>query len=213
MPHRIVNGLKAVEIDKQQGNGLIFPTTFFQHDIQPFMQLAAVGQAGERIVIGQPVNALFNDFAFGNIRHNDDQTLNFMVGIADGADSRPAGTGFAIGFLIRNFTLPVTFNHQRFADGTEKVIIMTFRGDQYIRRAAQYIGGGVAGNSGEGLVEFNDAQILIGNENGFVTIGEYFGGQLQFALQHAGFANITANTDNTLQLAIIIPERAGLQFQ
>ena len=84
------------------------------------MHLAAVGQAGERIKIRQFMNTLFNHLTFGDVGHNNNQTLNFVILIADSTDTRPAGADFATGPLVENFTLPVAGRHQSFADFFKK---------------------------------------------------------------------------------------------
>ena len=151
------------------------------------------------------MNALFDHFAFGNVGHNDDQALHIMVLIAYRTDTGPAGAGFAIGFAVRNLALPVAIHHQCLADHGEKVRLMLFCGNQEVGGFAQYVFVAVTTDAGKGLVGFHYAQLRVGNQNGFVTVVEYFGGQLQLAFQLPRFADIAADADNALQFTVIVP--------
>ena len=73
VPERIVHALEGVEIEQQQRHQLAIATATADGLTQPLLEHAAVGQAGERVVIGQMSDAGVGALALGDVDVDADQ--------------------------------------------------------------------------------------------------------------------------------------------
>ena len=62
----------------------------------------------------------------------------------------------------------------------------------------------------EGAVGISDFKLLICDQNGLVTVLEYFGCELQLLLNAAGLGDIPADTQKPLKFVFVVPQPAGL---
>ena len=65
MAEGVIDGLEVVEIDEDQGQGLL--GSLLQGLLEPLLQQAAVGQAGEGVIEGEAAHHLLPGRTFGDI--------------------------------------------------------------------------------------------------------------------------------------------------
>ena len=70
MAQRVVDDLEAVEVDQQQGGQVAQPAGVVERAFGAPDQLAAVGQAGQRVEVGQVTDAVLSDPAVGHVLHD-----------------------------------------------------------------------------------------------------------------------------------------------
>ncbi len=76
MAEGVVDGLEVIQIDEQQGADQIVATRLAKGVGQGFVQLAAVGQAGQLVVIGEILDASLGLLALGDILEADDEVAD-----------------------------------------------------------------------------------------------------------------------------------------
>ncbi len=64
MPERVVDLLEAIEIEQQHGEALVIAMRAQDRLLQPIEEQRAVGQVGERVVVGEIGDALAGQVAF-----------------------------------------------------------------------------------------------------------------------------------------------------
>lgn len=68
----IIDGLEVVEIDEQQGPDKVTAICIGERLGQGFVQLTAIGQAGQLVIEGEILDAALRRLALGNILEEDD---------------------------------------------------------------------------------------------------------------------------------------------
>jgi hypothetical protein len=102
----IVEGFEVVQVDKQQGTGFLVVMAVFQRHLQPVLQQAAVGQLGERVVEGQPLDLVFSRLALGDVAHGGYIVADAAVVTQYGADAEPFRVDFPVFTPVPDFALP-----------------------------------------------------------------------------------------------------------
>lgn len=72
MTARIVEGFEVIQVDKQNRPALLGLLTGKQGMLQPLALQTAVGQLGQRVVVGQLLNALLGRFALRGVVEGND---------------------------------------------------------------------------------------------------------------------------------------------
>ena len=184
----VVEGLEVVQIDKQQGAGLLVARAIVQRHLQPVQQQAAVGQLGERVVKGQPLDLVFRCLALGDVAHGADVMTDLAIVAQHRADAQPFRVDFAVLAAIPDFPLPGT----QFAQAVPQAAVegrVVPPGLQDADLASHHIFGLVAGDFAEGAVHPQDDSMAVGDHHAFLGF-EGRGGNPQQLFGMLAFGNI-----------------------
>ena len=105
MPEGVVDELEAVQVDEQQRDLLPLAPGALQRPRQVVLELQAVGQPGQRVVMGQVQQPLF-----GLLERADIGEQRHVVqgpAVANAADRLPGRKALAVAAPQPDFTLPV----------------------------------------------------------------------------------------------------------
>ena len=178
---RVVHMLEMVQIDEQQAQRNLSAFGHAQIVLNPVLQQGAIGQAGERVVVGQGADAGFLLQAPADVAE-DSHVVRHLAGfVEDAADGQPFRVFLAVAPNVPDFPFPVALFAQVGPHPGVKVGVMPPRG-QHLWGVAQHFGGAVSGDGGEGRVDLDDALFSIGDQHAFAAAIEKFRRQpvLQF---------------------------------
>ncbi len=106
MAEGVVDGLEVVEIDEQQGADQIVAARLAKGVGQGLVQLAAIGQAGQLVVVGEILDAALRLLALGNILEADDEVADRPPVILHRGDDFPLWIGIAVRVQALGLPLP-----------------------------------------------------------------------------------------------------------
>ena len=190
----VVDQLEVVQVNEHQRPVQPRASATLQRVFQPVEQQAAVGQARERVVVGQVANFLFSGFALGDVGEGADVVRHFACLGFDGCDGEPFGEHCAAFASVPDFSRPGPRGGQRGLHGSIELAVVA-PGLEQRGGAANGFGGAVAGDLGEGAVHAQDDAARVGDENAFLRF-KGNGGNAQVFLCF-------------LQLAVVAGEQAA----
>ncbi|MCY1425710.1 hypothetical protein D9M71_415050 [compost metagenome] len=195
----VVDVLEAVEVDEKNGAVEVVVGGFDQRQLQAALEQQAVGQAGERVVVGLVVEPRLGVLERRDVGEHTDVVGDLLLAIAHGADGEPFGVGLAVLAAVPDLALPVPFAIQLVPHGgVEGAVVLT--GGEHAGRLAEGFFLAVAGDLAESAVDRGDALFGVGDHHAFGGAFEDGGCLPQFFLhllalgdvagdgQHAGLA-------------------------
>ena len=105
----VVDRLEMVEIDEQKGYAMIVPAGDRDSLLDPFRQQQAVGQSGQRVVIGLMLDLLVLAMQIGDIVEDRHIAAGPPGGIEHLGDRRPFKEDLAILAAVPDLPLPIAF--------------------------------------------------------------------------------------------------------
>ena len=226
MAEGIVDGLETVQVDEQHPHLMPLPGGGGNGHGEPVLQQHAVGQAGERIVLGQELDAVLGRLVLREVGVDGDVVADRPGGIGHGADGGPLGMDAAVLGPVPDFPLPVAGLFQAAPQiGVERLVVAA--GLEETGRPPPRLFQGVAGDGDEGPVHQQDAVFRIGDEDRFPALFQHAGPQAQLVLPAAdGVGHVLQGIEkageldaarrlpgDTVVLAGLDPFHAGQQVQ
>ena len=133
--------------------------------IEPFVEQEPVGQAGERVVVGEVIELVLYGAQAGDIGEGHDVIADLARPVVDHAEALPGRKHLAVAAAEQHFSLPeLGIPGRQFR---EIGAAAPARMQESIGLAAQYFLLGVAGDAGEGGIGGGDAAGGVGQEYGF----------------------------------------------
>ena len=126
----VVDVLEAVQVEEQHGAQLLFFLAFLQGGGQARFEQQAVGQAGERVVVGLVVEAGLGVLERGDVGEDADEVAGFAVVAPHGADGQPLRVEFAALAPVPDFALPMAFGVEVVPHGDVEAAVVLPRGQQ-----------------------------------------------------------------------------------
>ena len=178
---RVVDIFEAVQVQKHQRHGLVLALRVGQGGADAVLQQTPVGQAGERVKVGQLADVLFVFLALADVRGNGHVVGHRAAAVAQLADGEPLGVGGAVLAAVPQLALPQPGGVQGVPHRPVKIGVLP-PGRQQIGVAPQGLGLGVTGDLGEGLVDPHNPALAVGDDDGFAALLKHPGDQLQLLL-------------------------------
>ena len=165
-----VDQLEIVQVNEQQG---ALPRTdgACQQLLKPHEQKVAVGQPGQRVIVGQGVDRCLGLLVLGEIKESAHVVGQPTLFIAYRIDAQPLGiqlTGFA---TIPDFSLPVIAARHLVPQGAVEVLVLEARAQQ-VRCLPDGVLHGIASDFRECAVDLEDLHVRVGDQHGFLGLLE-----------------------------------------
>jgi len=135
------------------------------HD-QPVVEQPAVGQLGERVVVGLVLDPLLILLELGDVTEDAGVMGYLAVIVGDGGDGEQLGIDLAVLAPVPDLALPVAFLLELTPHGAVKALVVVAR-TQQARRLADGFLGAVAGQVGEGRIHGLDDAAGVGYQDAF----------------------------------------------
>lgn len=174
----VVDGLEVIQIDEQQGADQIVAARLAKGVGQGFVQLAAVGQAGQLVVIGEILDAALGLLALGDILETDDEVADLPPVILHRGDYFPLRIGIAIRVQALGLPLPTAQGAELVAKSPQPApeIVAQMQADHPLAVKA--------GDLAESVVDPQNLEIGVGDDDPFMGFKRYGReAQLGIALQ------------------------------
>ena len=98
---------EAVEVEEEHGAVAVVAVRLAERVFEQAVEERPVGQAGQRVVVGQPVDLALGFLAFGDVRKDDEVVARPPLGVLHRTDRRPARKGLAVAALELQFAAPL----------------------------------------------------------------------------------------------------------
>ncbi|MPN31366.1 hypothetical protein SDC9_178840 [bioreactor metagenome] len=208
MAERIVDALEMIEIEEhQRGAALVAPALF--HDMaEAVAQQQPVGQAGQRVVVGEILDLLLRRLALGDIVKGADVIDVLAIAIAHGRDRQPFRIHRTVLAAIPNLAFPASvINDLAPHPGIEGFVVTP--GLQDAGRLPHHLLPHIPGDVGKSLIDVDDDPIAVGHHQGFRGMGENTLGQAKRRLLAIARRHIGINPDRTLLHVTLIKRPTG----
>lgn len=116
MAEAVVDVLEAVEIEEQHGAMAVLDLGFVEGQLQAVLEQHAVGQAGQRVMVGLVVEARLGVLEAADVGEYRDMVGDPVLAVAHCADGHPGRVGLAVLASAPQFALPVIVALQAGAD-------------------------------------------------------------------------------------------------
>ena len=166
---RIVDVLEVVEVQEQHRDPGVFAAGSDDGAREPLGQQRPVGQVGQCIEVGQVAQLLLGAFLVGDIAEYRYHGLGRLPGLADGEEHRRAQEFLAVLAPRPQLARPAPVDQHFGADrGVELAVVL--RAVEQVELPADYVGGRVAGDQGEGGVDTDEAEIRVHDAHRFAHV-------------------------------------------
>ncbi|MNN33893.1 hypothetical protein D3C81_1476700 [compost metagenome] len=95
-----------IEIDEQQGTDQVLAARLRKRLGQGLVELTAIGQTGQLVVIGEILDAALRRLTLGDVFEEDDIVADAPLVILDRRDDFPLGIDMAVGVQTQGLPLP-----------------------------------------------------------------------------------------------------------
>ena len=175
----VVDRLETVQVQIQHRHQPLIVLRRRQRLFQAFLQQQAVGQFGERVVIGETVDVCIGQFLLGEVGEHAQVIDGLALFVADGNDGQPFRVSLGILAPVPDFALPVAELDERGPHGLVKSGIVPIRAQQP-GGLADGLRFAVTGDGGERAVHLQDVGLGVGNDDAFGAVLEHLAGKSQF---------------------------------
>ena len=180
--HRVTKGvvdvLEVVEVEKHHRHHVVVPAGAAQGGVDAVVEQAAVGQAGERVVVRHVLELRFGVLGGGDVGENAQVVRNLALLVPNRRDVEPLGIDFPRFAPVPDLALP----HSLVVHGLPHAVVEGRRlasGAQDRRLLPDHLGRGVAGDAGEGRVDHLDGGVGAGDDDPLGSVLEHLRGELQ----------------------------------
>jgi|GEM_PF-2670012 len=214
-----VEHLEAIQINEEHGQVPVGASGTLTGVVQPLLEQAAVGQAGELVVAAQVAQALLDLTPQGEIGNEGDHIADRAIGVTHRAQLHPLRVIFAVLARLDEFALPAAVTAQRFAHAGVQLLALRRAGQPRDTVADQFLAA-VAGQLAAGVVDRQQPITGVHDRHAFAGRLEHHGGQALLLGLAVRFADIAAGADHAQGTAILVtqdhaatvldPERAAV---
>ena len=190
MTEAIVDTLEAIQINKQQTQLSFRSPRAGNGGAQTFVQQQPVGQLGQRIVVRQIIDFLLIALDHAHIREHRHIMTQLATVVLHADDVLPLRIDFAVLAPIPDFPGPAPGGMQLLPELTIKGAIMP-AGGKHARLPANHLGGFVAGDLAESIVDIQDGLVDVTDQHPLTGAVEHHTGLAQALLTVNLLGNIT----------------------
>ncbi|MNX41385.1 hypothetical protein D3C86_717860 [compost metagenome] len=164
MTEGVVDGLEVIEVDEQQGADQVLAARLAERLGQGLVELAAIGQTGQLVVIGEILDAALRRLTLGDVFEEDDVVADAPLVILHRRDDFPLGIDMAVGMQAQGLTLPAIQGVELIAEPPEPGPEVVAKVQAYHPLAVE------AGDLAEGVVDPQDLEVGIRDDDAFVRL-------------------------------------------
>jgi hypothetical protein len=205
---RVVDCLEAVQIEEQQRDAVALAGGVGEGLLQAVVEKRPVGQAGQRVVMGQEGDARLGGLAFGDIGKNRHVMGQASALVAHGADRQGRGVEGAVFPPVAHFALPEAEDLDVPPHGLVEILVVG-AGAEQAGRLSDGLCFGVAGDLGEGPVDRQDAFVGVSDDDGFDAVAENGPCQLQLLFVAAPDGDVGNRRDHAANGAGFVLEEGN----
>ncbi|MNF51691.1 hypothetical protein D3C84_330150 [compost metagenome] len=184
MAEAFVDVLEVIQVQQQQGAAELFAAGALQHMLDAFGEEQAVGQVGQRVVVGEEVQLMLGAFDRADIGEHRDIVGQLARLVLDGTDVLPERVDLAVLAPVPHLAAPFPAALKGVPHGLVEGRSVA-AGAEDARIPAQHLGLLEAGDAGEGAVDMDDVAPRVGDQHAFLGGVEYRGGLAQAAFMGA----------------------------
>ena len=185
----VVDGFEAVQIEVAHGQRALAPQRLQHGLLQPVGQQHAVRQARERVEVRNALQLALLLLHGRDVGEQGDVVARASGGVDHGADRLHLGIDLAILTPVPDLARPVALLLERLPHGGVMLGRLAPR-LQNARVLAHGLLVAVAGDAAEGVVDFDDGALRVGDHDGFARVREHAGGQQQPRVRLLAFADV-----------------------
>ncbi|RMM09900.1 hypothetical protein APX70_08573 [Pseudomonas syringae pv. maculicola] len=211
MAQRVIDRFETVEIEEHQHHPGLLALCLLQRRMQAILKQCAVGQVRQRVVISQAVDAVLTGLALADVAEEAHITGQVAFVIDHCRDADPGRIVFAVASLEPDFTFPGALPVQLPEDVAQVRFLFAFNGE-HARQLVEHLSDFVAADAREGLVGLHDIACGVGDEDGRGGMLKYCGSHAQVFFGAALLADVPADAENALEIAVFIPYQYHAQF-
>ena len=175
-----VDVLEQIQVQQQHAAPRRALGAALQGVLHALVEQQAVGQPGQRVVVGQVVQLLLGLLHGADVGEDRHIVGQFVELVANGMDPLPLRKDLAVLAAVPDLAAPAAMGLQFAPDDVVEAAVVT-AGLEQAGRVAQHFGLGVAGDALEGPVHVNDAVLRVGDHHPFEGVVEH-GGRLPQAV-------------------------------
>ncbi len=196
MAERIVDVLEPIQVQEQHRHRAALAPRPHDRARQPFGQQRAVGQAGQRVVVGQVAQFLLGALLVGDVFQHHHMEAVPAVGIDDRVAAYVAEDFQAVLAPLPGFAAP-----------GPAVVVRRRRRDigrmvEQRHRLAEHFAFAVAGDAGEGRVDRDEAEVLVQHRDRFAHAAQHFAGDAPFQVGLAVRGDVARGAGEPTRLAV-----------
>ncbi len=178
MAQAVVYALEVIQVQQQQGATALVGLRRRQCLLHPVGKQQAVGQASQRVVVGQIGKFLFRMLDGADVTEHRHVMAELTFVVANGANSLPLRVDLAAFAPIPDFTAPLALLGQ----GGENLLVegqAMVAGLELARALADDLILLVAGDAHEGTIDVHDQALAVGHQHTFEGTVEHRGSHAQ----------------------------------
>jgi hypothetical protein len=192
----IVDVLEAIEVDEQDGQSGLVAVGTLQGLVQSVAKQQAVGQAGQRVVVGLVIELIVGLPQFGDVGEYADIVRELSIGVMDSADRQRFQESLAVLAPVPEFAPPAPATAESLPHFPVKGGILK-SGLQDARVTSDHLILAVTGDLGERTVHGNDAAIRCGDGDAFGAAVEDRRSLLQARLHALSIGDVEHHANQT----------------
>ncbi|EXI74666.1 MAG: hypothetical protein AW07_01594 [Candidatus Accumulibacter sp. SK-11] len=199
---RVIDVLEAVEVEEHQGKRL--PPAMRTREVMPdpLGEQAAVRQTGQRVVMGQPLDARLRLLVPSDVDECSEIVCRHAFAL-DTADRQPFRIHTAILAPVPHLALPASLRLDRQPHAAKEGGIVPPRGE-HAGVAAKHVVGAVAGDAAERLVDHHHAAGSVGDGDPLAALFENLGRQIALGSGPLFGADVYDRPEVALELPILV---------
>lgn len=204
---RLSHRLEAVQVQQQHRQFLAVALGPLQGVLQAVVEEGAVGQAGEGVEMGQPLQFVLGMLDGGNVGEDADVIDRLALLVEYGIDGQPLGEEGAVLAPVPYLAAPDAGAGQGLPHQAVELRFLAVR-TQQAGQLAQGFGGGVAGDVGECLVHREDDAPGVGDHDPVGGVLHDHPCQAQLFRGLLDFRDVGGNAEDAAQAAVRCRQRA-----
>ena len=162
MTEGVVDGLEVIEVDEQQSADQVLAARLAECLGQGLVELAAIGQTGQLVVIGEILDAALRRLTLGDVFEEDDVVADAPLVILHRRDDFPLGIDMTVGVQSQGLTLPAIQGVELIAEPPEPGPEVVAKVQAYHPLAVE------AGDLAEGVIDPQDLEVGIRDDDAFM---------------------------------------------
>jgi hypothetical protein len=175
----VVDRLEAVEVHIHHGNLLLVPAGARHGLLQAIRQHRAVGQAGQRVVVGNVLELVLVCLQLRDVGQDGHVVRDLTGGVAHHVHVQCGDVALAGRALAAQFAFPHAVPVEVFAQRRERLVLLVGNPQVTGGGAYQVVAGGVADDLQKRVVDGQDAAVRVGDQHALAGVGEHAGGDIE----------------------------------